>query len=87
MSENKCKYPNCQNMVEHLFANRKMLYGPMFDKIAVCAKSIMTYYYSLTMLAKTVKSREPLIGRPTIVNSRVLIENRDLEELEEESVK
>jgi hypothetical protein len=47
----------------------------------------MTYYYSLTMLAKTVKSREPLIGRPTIVNSWILIEDRDLEEIEEEWVK
>ena len=36
MSENKCEYPNCQNKVEHLVANRKMLYGTMFDKIAVC---------------------------------------------------
>jgi hypothetical protein len=36
MSENKCEYPNCQNKVENLFANRKMLFGTMFDKIAVC---------------------------------------------------
>ena len=36
MSENKCEYPNCQNKIEHLFANRRMLYGTMFDKIAVC---------------------------------------------------
>jgi len=39
------------------------------------------------MLAKTVKSREPLIGRPTIVNCWILMENRDLEEIEEERVK
>jgi hypothetical protein len=39
------------------------------------------------MLAKTVESREPPIGRPTIVNSWMLIENRDLEEIEEEWVK
>jgi hypothetical protein len=36
MSEQKCEYPNCQNKVENLFANRKMLFGTMFDKIAVC---------------------------------------------------
>ena len=52
-----------------------------------CAKSIMTYYYSLIMLAKTVKSRKPLIGRSTIVNSWILTENSDLEEIEEEWVK
>jgi len=36
MSDNKCEYPNCQNKVDHVFANRKMLYGTLYDKIAVC---------------------------------------------------
>ena len=36
MSEKKCDYPNCEKKVENLFANRRMLFGTMFDKIAVC---------------------------------------------------
>ena len=36
MSERKCEYPNCQRKVEHLFSNRKMMFGTMFDEIAVC---------------------------------------------------
>ena len=54
MPENKCDYPNCQNKVERLFANRKMLFGAMFDKIAVCKE-----HYDLLLFidykAKTVK--------------------------------
>jgi hypothetical protein len=36
MSERKCEYPTCQRKMEHLFSNRKMLFGALFDEIAVC---------------------------------------------------